>query len=143
MIKDLASLKSSAFIYQPQEGFFIIAGRTSKDNDFISMRVAGPNDYWFHVRGMPGSHVLLRSISGEEPTKNLLELAAGLAVWHSKGRTGGVTAVSMTMAKFVSKPSGVPAGTVSIKNEKVLKVRPQNLPEAKKSELLPQNCEVD
>lgn len=109
----------------------IIAGRTSKDNDFISLRVAGPEDYWFHVRGMPGSHVLLRSLSGEEPGRKLQELAASLAVWHSKGRTGGVTAVSMTQAKFVTKPSGVPPGTVCIKNEKVLKVRPLNLPEAK------------
>lgn len=131
MITDLTSLKSSAFIYQPEEGFFIIAGRTSKDNDFISLRVAGPEDYWFHVRGMPGSHVLLRSVCDREPGKKLQELAAALAVWHSKGRNGGITAVSMTLAKFVSKPSGVPAGTVCIKNEKVLKVRPQNLPEVK------------
>lgn len=124
MITDLASIKSSAFIYQPMDGFVIIAGRTSKDNDFISVRVAGPEDYWFHVRGMPGSHVLLRSLDGGEPDKRLIELAAAVAAWHSKARNGGVTAVSMTRAKFVSKPGGVPAGTVHIKNEKVLKVRP-------------------
>ncbi len=124
MINDLESIKRFAFIYEPADGFVIIAGRTSKDNDFISVKVAAPEDYWFHVRGMPGSHVLLRSLNGDEPEKNLLEIAAAVAAWHSKGRNGGVTAVSMTKAKFVTKPGGVKDGTVYIKNEKVLKVRP-------------------
>lgn len=124
MINDLESIKRFAFIYEPADGFVIIAGRTSKDNDFISVKVAAPEDYWFHVRGMPGSHVLLRSLNGDEPEKNLLEIAAAVAAWHSKGRNGGVTAVSMTKAKFVTKPGGVKGGTVYIKNEKVLKVRP-------------------
>ncbi|HNX77485.1 MAG TPA: NFACT RNA binding domain-containing protein [Candidatus Rifleibacterium sp.] len=128
MISDFETIKRNAFIYEPVEGFVIIAGRTSKDNDFISVKVAAPEDYWFHVRGMPGSHVLLRSLNGEEPDKRLQETAAAVAAWHSKGRNGGVTAVSMTKAKFVSKPGGVKDGTVYIKNEKVLKVRP-GLPE--------------
>lgn len=129
MIRDLSTLKAVAFIYHPAPGFVIIAGRTSKDNDFISLRVAAPNDYWFHIRGMPGSHVLLRSETEEEPSKILIEQAAAVAAWHSKARNGGVTAVSMTMAKFVSKPGGAPAGTVCIKNEKLIKVRPA-LPES-------------
>lgn len=124
MIADLESIKRNAFIYPVADGFVIIAGRTSKDNDFISVKVAGPEDYWFHVRGMPGSHVLLRSLNGEEPDKRLQEAAAAAAAWHSKARNGGVTAVSMTKAKFVSKPGNVKDGTVYIKNEKVLKVRP-------------------
>lgn len=128
MIADLDSIRRNAFIYEPVDGFVIIAGRTSKDNDFISVKVAAPEDYWFHVRGMPGSHVLLRSLNGQEPDKRLQETAAAVAAWHSKARNGGVTAVSMTKAKFVSKPGGVKDGTVYIKNEKVLKVRPA-LPE--------------
>ncbi|KAF1080569.1 MAG: hypothetical protein GQF41_2979 [Candidatus Rifleibacterium amylolyticum] len=129
MIEDLGQLRRQAFIYQPAEGFYIIAGRTSNDNEFISLKAASPNDLWFHVRGMPGSHVLLRSTSGEEPDKKTIEAAAAAAVWHSKGRNGGITPVSMTLARFVSKPSGSPKGTVSIKNEKVIKVRPSVLPE--------------
>lgn len=124
MITDLQSIKRQAFIYILDTGFVIIAGRTSRDNDFISLRVAGPEDYWFHVRGMPGSHVLLRSEERLEPDKKTLEIAAGIAAWHSKARTAGVTPVAMTKAKFVSKPPSVPAGTVQIKKEKILKVRP-------------------
>ena len=133
MIADLDSIRRNAFIYEPVAGFVIIAGRTSKDNDFISVKVAAPEDYWFHVRGMPGSHVLLRSLNGQEPDKRLQETAAAVAAWHSKARNGGVTAVSMTKAKFVSKPGGVKDGTVYIKNEKVLKVRPA-LPEGAQPE---------
>ncbi len=129
MIDDLSSLRRQAFIYQPADGFYIIAGRTSNDNEFISLRVAAPGDLWFHVRGMPGSHVLLRSVSGAEPDRKTIEAAAAVAAWHSKGRNGGVTPVSMTQARFVSKPPGTPKGTVSIKNEKLIKVRPAALPE--------------
>jgi predicted ribosome quality control (RQC) complex YloA/Tae2 family protein len=83
---------------------------------------------------MPGSHVLLRSVNGEDPDRKTIEMAAATAVWHSKGRNGGITPVSMTLARFVSKPSGSPKGTVSIKNEKVIKVRPAVLPEYKPEE---------
>ncbi|PKL48297.1 MAG: DUF814 domain-containing protein [Candidatus Riflebacteria bacterium HGW-Riflebacteria-2] len=131
MIDDLSALRRQAFIYQPAEGFLIIAGRTSNDNEFISLKAASQNDLWFHVRGMPGSHVLLRSLNGDEPDRKTIEAAAAAAAWHSKGRNGGVTPVSMTLARFVSKPSGSPKGTVCIKNEKVVKVRPAVLPEYK------------
>jgi len=131
MIEDLSTLRRQAFVYQPAEGFFIIAGRTSNDNEFISLKVAAADDLWFHVRGMPGSHVLLRSINGLEPDKKIIEIAAATAVWHSKGRNGGITPVSMTQARYVSKPSGSPKGTVCIRNEKVIKVRPAVLPEIK------------
>ncbi len=139
MIDDLKALRRQAFIYEPAEGFYIIAGRTSNDNEFISLKVASPNDLWFHVRGMPGSHVLLRSVNGVEPDRKLVELAAATAAWHSKGRNGGVTPVSMTLARFVSKPSGSPKGTVSIKNEKVIKVRPAVLTEFNPAESMGEN----
>ncbi len=124
MISDLDSIKKQAFIYDLDEDFVIIAGRTSRDNDFISMKVAGQTDWWFHVSGVPGSHVLLRSKNGAEPDKKLLEIAASVAAYHSKARNAGTTAVSGTLAKNVSKPSGVPAGTVYIKKERTFKVKP-------------------
>lgn len=127
MINDLDSLKKNAVIYRLNDDFVIIAGKTAKDNDFISFKVAGPNDYWFHSHGVPGSHVLLRSLNGEEPDKKTLEIAASVACYHSKYRTAGVSPVSVTLAKNVTKPRGVPTGTVSIIKEKTLKVRP-NLP---------------
>ncbi len=100
------------------------AGKTDADNDRLSLKEAQPADWWFHVRGMPGSHVLLRSIPGEEPGKDILKAAAAVAAYHSKGRTGGVTPVACTRAAHVSKPRGAKPGTVQIRKEVILKVRP-------------------
>ena len=110
--------------YELQGGWRVLVGRTDADNDRLSLKVAGPNDWWFHVRGMPGSHVVLRCPPGEEPDRETLKGAAAIAAYHSKAKTGGVVPVSCTRAKYVTKPRGAEAGTVQIRKEIVLKVRP-------------------
>jgi predicted ribosome quality control (RQC) complex YloA/Tae2 family protein len=102
----------------------VIAGKTDSDNDFLSTKMAKQDDYWFHVRGMPGSHVILRAKPGEEPDRKILKKAAAIAAYHSKARKGGVVAVSCTRARFVTKPKGAKPGSVQIRKESVLKVRP-------------------
>jgi len=110
--------------YELDGGWIVLAGRTEADNDRLSIKLARPNDWWFHVRGMPGSHVLLRSREDVEPDRETLKRAASVAAYHSKARQGGVVAVSCTRARFVTKPRGAKAGTVQIRKESVLKVRP-------------------
>jgi len=105
-------------------GWNVLAGRTDADNDHLSFRVARPDDWWFHVRGMPGSHVILQGPPGEEPTRETLKRAAAIAAYHSKAREAGVVAVSCTRARYVTKPRNATAGTVHIRKEVVLKVRP-------------------
>ena len=102
----------------------VLAGKTDADNDRLSLKEARPKDWWFHVRGMPGSHVLLRALPDEEPGKDILKAAAAVAAWHSKARNGGVTPVACTRAVNVSKPRGAKPGTVQIRKETILKVRP-------------------
>lgn len=111
-------------------GWEVLAGRSEEDNDRLSLDLARPNDYWFHVRGMPGSHVVLRVEMGREPDRAVLKAAASVAAWYSKARTGGVVPVSCTRARFVTKPRGAKPGTVSIRRETVLKVRPALPPDA-------------
>ena len=106
------------------DGWRVLAGRTAADNEYLSVKFARANDWWFHVRGMPGSHVLLQVPAGADPDREALKQAAGIAAFHSKGREGGVVSVSATRAKNVSKPRGAKVGTVNIKREIVLKVRP-------------------
>lgn len=110
--------------YTLAQGWKVLAGRTDADNDQLSLRIARPNDWWFHVRGMPGSHVILQARPGEEPTAEILKQAAAVAAYHSKARTGGMVAVSATRARFVSKPRGAQPGTVQIRKEKIIKIRP-------------------
>jgi len=104
--------------------WIVLAGKTDQDNDRLSLKTAKPNDWWFHIRGMPGSHVILRAKPDQEPDKNTLKQAASIAAYHSKARKGGVVAVSCTRAKYVTKPKGAKPGTVQIRKESVLKVRP-------------------
>ncbi|MBI5441441.1 MAG: DUF814 domain-containing protein [Deltaproteobacteria bacterium] len=110
--------------YELSGGWLVLVGRTDEDNDALSLKVAAPNDWWFHVRGMPGSHVLLRARAGEEPSREVLKEAAAIAAYHSKARTAGVVPVSCTLARFVTKPRGAKPGTVEIRKETTLKVRP-------------------
>ena len=116
--------KYSIIEYTVSGDWTVLAGKTDADNDYLSLKMANPNDYWFHVRGMPGSHVILREKSGEEPQKAVLKEAAAIAAYHSKAKNGGVTPVSCTQAKYVSKPRGAKPGTVSIRKESVIKVKP-------------------
>lgn len=105
-------------------GWMVLVGRTDRDNDYLSLKVAKANDYWFHVRGMPASHVILQVPAGEEPDRETLKRAASIAAYHSKAREGGVVPVSCTRGRFVTKPRGAKPGTVQIRKEFVLKVRP-------------------
>lgn len=114
--------------YTLHGGHRVMAGKTDVDNDRLSLKVAGPNDWWFHVRGMPGSHVVLVMAKGQMPDRSTLNQAAAIAAYHSKARGGGVVAVSGTLARHVSKPRGAKAGTVQIRKERMFKVRPA-LPE--------------
>ncbi|MBI5504043.1 MAG: DUF814 domain-containing protein [Deltaproteobacteria bacterium] len=110
--------------YKIAGGWTVLAGRTDADNDYLSLKLARPRDWWFHVRGMPGSHVVLRVGEGGEPDRAALDAAAAVAAWHSKARAGGVVAVSGTLAVNVSKPRGAEPGTVTIRKERVFKVKP-------------------
>jgi len=105
-------------------GWSVVAGRTDAGNDQLSLKMAGPHDWWFHVRGMPGSHVILRCAEDEDPDRDTLERAAAIAAYHSKARDAGIVSVSGTLARYVTKPRGAKSGAVQIRKERVFKVRP-------------------
>lgn len=117
------STDKGLFVYE-YEGWMILAGRTDADNERLSLRIARPADWWFHVSSVPGSHVVLRARDGEVPGRAVLEAAAAVAAYHSKARSGGTVPVSCTRAEYVSKPRGAETGTVSIRKQRTLKVRP-------------------
>lgn len=116
--------KAKLLEYRLPEGWHVLVGRTDADNEALSLRIANPEDWWFHVRGMPGSHVVLKASDDAEPTREVLKQAAAIAAYHSKAREAGTVAVSCTRVRNVSKPRSAPRGTVQIRDETVLKVRP-------------------
>jgi len=109
--------------YELPGGWTVLVGRTDADNDRLSVRLANANDFWFHVRGMPGSHVILR-VDEIEPDRDTLRGATAIAAYHSKARGGGRVPVSCTRAKYVTKPKGAKLGSVQIRREKVISVVP-------------------
>jgi len=116
--------KIECWKYELLDGFEAWAGKTDLDNDLLSFKQARPNDWWFHVKGCPGSHLVLFHPEGLSPSSEVIKMAAGIAAWHSKARKAGVVPVNYTQAKHVNKPRGAKAGTVHIKREKTVKVRP-------------------
>lgn len=110
------------------EGFEILIGRTARDNDRLSLRVARPRDLWLHAGGHAGSHVVVRAADGptEAVPKHVIERAAELAAWHSKARGAvGKVSVHVCRAGDVSKPRGAPAGQVRLKRYETVKVYPR------------------
>lgn len=110
-------------------GWTVLAGRTDRDNELLSLKLARPNDWWFHVKGLPGSHVVLRVPAGTEPDRETIKAAAAIAAWHCKKRDARLVAVTATRARYVAKARGAPPGTVEVRRETVLKVRPELPPD--------------
>jgi predicted ribosome quality control (RQC) complex YloA/Tae2 family protein len=95
------------------DGLTVLVGKTAEDNDVLSLELAAPRDFWFHVAAESGSHVVVRNPEGLERLPRETErFAASLAAGYSKARRGGRVAVHMCRADAVSKRRGAPAGEV-------------------------------
>jgi len=113
------------------DGFEILVGRSARDNDYLTFRVARPRDLWLHAHGFAGSHVVVRHPEGTEVVpRPVIERAAELAAWHSKARGArGKVSVHVCRAADVSKRSGAPAGQVMLRSFDSVKVYPRELSE--------------
>ncbi len=123
--KSIARSEIPFRIFTVDGGFEVWAGKSSANNDLLTLKYAKPNDLWFHARGSSGSHVVLRTGTGKgEPGKRACEQAAAIAAYYSRMKTAGTVPVAMTLRKYVRKPKGSPPGTVTIERERVLFVAP-------------------
>ena len=112
-------------IFTVEGGFQVLVGKSSTNNDLLTMKHAKPNDLWFHTRGASGSHVVLKVGSGKgEPSKRAKEQAAAIAAYYSKMKKAKHVPVAMSERKYVRKPKGSSPGTVVLEREKVLFVHP-------------------
>src|SRR5258705_259757 len=107
------------------EGWDVLIGRSNEGNDYLTHKLARPEDYWFHVHGAAGSHVVLRRGKGKnEPSKQTIQEVAAWAAHYSQARTAGKVPVIFTRKKYVRKPRGSKPGLAVCEREKTVMVRP-------------------
>lgn len=106
-----ARIKSKPFHYLSSDGFDIYVGKNNYQNDELTFKFANGGDWWFHAKGMPGSHVIVRT-NGKELPDRTYEEAARLAGFYSKGRENEKVEIDYLERKNVKKPNGAVPGYV-------------------------------
>ena len=108
--------KSKPFHYISSDGFHMYVGKNNLQNEELTFKVATGNDWWFHAKGRPGSHVIVKCENKELPDKSFEE-AARLAAHYSKAGSkieidDGQIEIDYIQKKHVKKSPGQPAGFV-------------------------------
>lgn len=93
------------------DGFDIYVGKNNYQNEEVSFHIAGPDDWWFHAKNMPGSHVIVKTGGKELPDK-VFEEAAGLAAYYSRGRMAPKVEIDYTIRRNLRKPNSARPGFV-------------------------------
>lgn len=107
------------------EGWEILVGKSAAGNDYITMKIARPDDLWLHAEGMPGSHVVVRNPGKRDIPDQILKKATSLAAYHSKGKNSAKVPVTYTRAAFVKKPKGAAPGSVVLTARKTIMAAPE------------------
>ena len=102
---------SRPYHYISSDGYDIYVGKNNFQNDELSFKFASGNDWWFHAKGMPGSHVIVKSKNEELPDRTFEE-AGKLAAYYSKGRQAPKVEIDYTQKKNLRKPTGGKPGFV-------------------------------
>jgi len=110
--------------YTSTEGYRVLVGKNNTQNDYITTKLANKNDMWFHVKNIPGSHVVV-FCGGEALSDETLIFAAELAALNSNAADSSNVPVDYTPVKNVKKPSGAKPGMVIYTTNKTLFVTPK------------------
>ena len=135
--------------FRAPSGLDVFVGRNNRGNEIVSHTLARDGDVWFHVRGAPGAHVLLRLPAGRDATPEDMQFAADLAAYYSRRvratqqlmrscaahapppvrREKGATKalVSYTSPRYVRRAPGGHLGMVTMAKEEVMTARPGNV----------------
>lgn len=105
-------ITSKPFHYVSSDGFHIYVGKNNYQNDELTFKFATGNDWWFHAKGMPGSHVIVRTDGAEDLPDRTFEEAGKLAAYYSKGRGQEKVEIDYIQKKHVKKPAGAKPGFV-------------------------------
>ena len=104
------------------DGYNIFVGRNNKENDYLTCKFANKEDIWFHTKNIPGSHVILKTNTGEIISEEILVEAARLAAKHSKAKNSSNIPVDFCKVSFVKKPNGSKPGYVIYSHNRTIYV---------------------
>ncbi len=106
-----AKIKSKPFHYLSSDGYHMYVGKNNYQNEELTFKFATGNDWWFHAKGIPGSHVIVKAGNEELPDR-VFEEAGKLAGYYSKGRDNDKIEIDYLQKKNVKKPNGSAPGFV-------------------------------
>ena len=105
-------IASHPYHYISSDGYDIYVGKNNYQNEELTFKVATGNDWWFHAKGIPGSHVILKSDNEEELPDRAYEEAAALAAFYSKAKDADKVEVDYIQKKNIKKVAGAAPGFV-------------------------------
>ena len=106
-----AKITSKPFHYVSSDGYDMYVGKNNYQNEELTFHFANGDDWWFHTKGQPGSHVIVKC-KGEEMPDRTFEEAGKLAAYYSKGRQAPKVEIDYIQKKHVKKPNGAKPGFV-------------------------------
>ncbi len=121
-------ITSRPFHYISSDGFHIYVGKNNYQNEELTFKTATGNDWWFHAKGIPGSHVIVKA-EGKELPDRVFEEAGALAAYYSKGRGNNKVEIDYIQKKHVKKAAGGAPGFVIYHTNYSLLADPKKLPE--------------
>lgn len=107
------------------DGYEVLVGKNSANNDLLTMKHSRKDDLWMHAKDVSGSHVVVKLKPGQKFPMPVIEKAAEIAAYFSKGKSNNLCPVLYTTRKFVRKPKGAPLGAVIVEKEEVILVKPR------------------
>jgi predicted ribosome quality control (RQC) complex YloA/Tae2 family protein len=111
--------------FRTTDGFEVQVGKSDRENDELTFRIARPTDIWLHAADYPGSHVVIRNPARAEVPQRSISEAAELAAFYSQAKREAKAAVHYTQRKFVSKPPRAKPGLVRLSSFKTIMVEPR------------------
>lgn len=117
------SKKADYLEFTSSDGQSIYVGRNNRQNQELTLKFARKNDYWFHVKNGPGSHVILKT-EGTEPSEDVLRQCAELAAYYSRSRQSSNVEVDYTKRQFIRRHPSNQTGLVIYTDFSTLYVTP-------------------
>ena len=105
------AIKSAPLHFRSSDGFDIYVGKNNFQNEFITFKLADGDDWWFHAKKLPGSHVIVKT-NGKELPDRTFEEAASLAAHFSKAEGAPKVEIDYVQRKHLKKPAGANPGYV-------------------------------